>query len=406
VIYLDNNATTPTAPEVVEAMLPWLTEQYYNPSSAYREARAPRDAVERARESVARLLGVGAKTELLFTGGATEGNNAALWGTLRANPERRHVIVTKVEHPAVLEVAREIERSGYRVTYLGVDGQGRLDVRDLIRALTPDTAIVSIMMANNETGVVFPVADLARIVKRTDPGILFHTDATQAVGKLPIDLTRGLADVDLLTLSGHKLHGPKGVGALFVRRGVRWRPYLLGGHQERGRRAGTENVPGVVGLGVACELARAHMNDISHERRLQERLEREITAAIPNVLVNGGEALRLPNTTNVSFEYVEGEGILFALNEHGFCASSGSACTSGSLDPSHVLKAMGVPFTAVHGSLRLSTSRYTTDADIDALLEVLPGVIASLRHISPYWDQAKNAPREGVEVFVQPKYKE
>lgn len=406
VIYLDNNATTPTAPEVVEAMMPWLTEHFFNPSSAYREAKGPRDAVERARESVARLLGVGAKTELLFTGGATEGNNAALWGTLRANPERRHVIVTRVEHPAVLEVAREIERSGYRVTYLGVDGQGRLDVRDLIRALAPDTALVSIMMANNETGVVFPIADLARIVKRTDPAILFHTDATQAVGKLPIDLTRAFADVDLLTLSGHKLHGPKGVGALFVRRGVRWRPYLLGGHQERGRRAGTENVPGVVGLGVACELARAHQPDVGHERRLQDRLEREIKAAIPNVLVNGGEALRLPNTTNVSFEYVEGEGILFALNEHGICASSGSACTSGSLDPSHVLKAMGVPFTAVHGSLRLSTSRYTTDAEIDALMAVLPGVIANLRRISPYWDHAKNAPREGVEVFVQPKYKE
>jgi len=406
VIYLDNNATTPLAPEVFEAMLPWLKEQFYNPSSAYQEARPPRDAVERARESVARLIGAGAKTEVLFTAGATEGNNAALWGTLRANRERRHVVVTKVEHPAVLEVAREIERSGFRVTWLGVDSQGRLDVRDLIRALTPDTALVSVMMANNETGVVFPVADLARIVKRTDPGIVFHTDATQAVGKLPIDLSKAMADVDLLTLSGHKLHGPKGVGAMFVRRGVRWRPYFLGGHQERGRRAGTENVAAIVGLGVAAELARAHVGEVAHERRLQARLEREIKARIPNVRINGEEAPRLPNTTNVAFEYVEGEGILFALNEHGVCASSGSACTSGSLDPSHVLKAMGVPFTAVHGSLRLSTSRYTTDAEIDALLAVLPGVIENLRRISPYWDQQKNAPREGVEVFVQPKYRE
>jgi cysteine desulfurase len=386
-------------------MLPWLKDEFFNPSSAYREARGPRDAIERARESVARLLGVGAKTEVLFTAGATEGNNAALWGTLRANPERRHVIVSKVEHPAVLEVAREIERAGYRVTWLSVDGAGRLDVRELIHALTPDTALVSLMMANNETGVIFPIADLARIVKRTDPAIVFHTDATQAVGKLPVDLTRDLADVDLLTLSGHKLHGPKGIGVLFVRRGIRWRPYLLGGHQERGRRAGTENVPGIVGLGVACELARAHAADAAHELRLQQRLEREVTERIPHVLVNGGGAPRLPNTTNVSFEYVEGEGILFALNEHGICASSGSACTSGSLDPSHVLKAMGVPFTAVHGSLRLSTSRYTTDADLDTLLDVLPGVIASLRRMSPYWDQDKNAPKAGVEVFVQPKYK-
>ncbi len=406
VIYLDNNATTPVAPEVFEAMLPWLKEHYFNPSSAYKEARAPRDAVERARESVARLIGAGAKTEVLFTGCATEGNNAALWGTLRANPDRRHVVVTQVEHPAVLEVAREIERSGYRVTYLPVDGQGRLDVRDLIRALAPDTALVSIMMANNETGVVFPVADLARIVKRTDPAIVVHTDATQAVGKLPVDLSRGLSDVDLLTLSGHKLHGPKGVGAMFVRRGIRWRPYFLGGHQERGRRAGTENVAAIVGLGVAAELARTHLlSGSNHELRLQARLEREIRARIPNVLINGEGAPRLPNTTNVAFEYVEGEGILFALNEHGVCASSGSACTSGSLDPSHVLKAMGVPFTAVHGSLRLSTSRYTTDAEVDALLDVLPGVIANLRRISPYWDQEKNAPREGVDVFVQPKYR-
>jgi len=405
VIYLDNNATTQVAPEVVDAMLPWLRESYFNPSSSYDQARGPRDAVERAREQVGRILGAGSTTEVLFTSCGTESNNAALWGALRANPDRRHVVTTAVEHPAVIEVAREIERQGYRVTVLPVDRDGRLDPRDLVHAIERDTAIVSIMHANNETGVVFPVASLSRVVKETDARILFHTDATQSAGKVPLDLTRDLPHVDLLTFSGHKLHAPKGVGALYVRRGVRWRPFLVGGHQERGRRAGTENVASIVALGRACELARQHYLDEDRLRTHHRRLEREVRERIPNVLVNGEGAERLPNTTNFAFEFVEGEGILFALNQHGICASSGSACTSGSLDPSHVLKAMQIPFTAAHGSLRISSSRYTADSDFDRLFEVLPDIIASLRRMSPYWDQRKNAPKEGADVFVQGKYR-
>lgn len=404
-IYLDNNATTPLAPEVFEAMTAWLRDQFYNPSSAYEAARPARDAVERARESVARLLGAGARSEVIFTSGATEANNAALWGALRANPERTHVITSSVEHPAVLEVAKEIQRLGYRVTFLPVSTRGTLDPKDLLKALTPDTAVVSLMHANNETGVIFPVGDLARMVKQADPKILFHTDATQSVGKVPFRMESEFQAVDLLSLSAHKLHGPKGVGALYVRRGARWRPYLLGGHQERGRRAGTENVAGIVGLGKACDLARESFVQEARLRGIQRRLEQQVKERIPRVLINGEGADRLPNTSNFAFEFVEGEGILMALQDHRILASSGSACTSGSLDPSHVLKAMDVPFTAAHGSLRISTSRYTTEAEIDRLVEVLPGVIESLRRISPYWDSDRNAPREGAEVFIQGKFR-
>ena len=406
IIYFDNNATTKTAPEVVETMIPFLKEEFYNPSSAYDAARGPRDAIRRAREWASRIVGAGSRTEMIFTASGTEGNNAALWGTLRANPGRRHIVTTAVEHPAVIEVAREIERSGYDVTILPVDGDGQLDTRDLIRAIRPDTALVSIMHANNETGVIFPLAKLAGVVKGTDPNIVFHTDATQTVGKMPIDLNHALKDVDILTFSGHKLHAPKGVGAMFVRRGTRWRPYLLGGHQERGRRAGTENVASIVGLGKACDLAAHNMVEEERLRKLHRQLEETVKAQIPNVFINGEGAPRLPNTTNVAFEFVEGEGILFALSEYGVCASSGSACTSGSLDPSHVLKAMNIPFTAAHGSLRLSSSRYNTKKDFQAVAEALPPIISSLRRMSPYWDQAKNAPKKGVEVFVQEKYRE
>ncbi len=404
-IYLDNNATTCVAPEVLDVMLPFLKEQYYNPSSTYPEASFAHDAIERAREQVARIVGAGTRSEILFTGCATEGNNAALWGALRANPDRKHVVTTAVEHPAVLEVAKDLQRFGYRVTVLPVDTAGRLNAGDLLKALAPDTAIVSIMHANNETGVMFPVGELARLVKRVDPKIVFHTDATQTVGKVPMSLSKDLAAVDLLTMSGHKVHAAKGVGAMFVRRGARWRPFLIGGHQERGRRAGTENVAGIVGLGRACTLALESYREEERLRQLQQWLEQSIKAKIPNVFVNGEGAERLPNTSNFAFEYVEGEGILMALVDAGILASSGSACTSGSLDPSHVLKAMNVPFSAAHGSLRISMSRYTTGAEVDRLIEVLPGVIDSLRRISPYWDQEKNAPREGVDIFVQEKYR-
>jgi cysteine desulfurase len=405
VVYLDNNATTPLAPEVLEVMLPFFKDQFFNPSSTYPESKGPATAIEMARESVARLVGAGAKSEIMFNSGATEGNNSALWGALRANPDRKHLITTRVEHPAVLEVAKEIERSGYRVTILGVDRQGQLDRAELLRALAPDTAVVSIMHANNETGVLFPIDELSRIVKAADPRVVFHTDATQTVGKVPINLANTLAHVDLLTMSGHKLHGPKGVGAMFVRRGTRWRPHQIGGHQERGRRGGTENVAGIAGMGKACELARMSMKDEERLGQLQKWLEATVKERIPNVFLNGEGAPRLPNTSNFAFEFVEGEAILLALNDAGFCASSGSACTSGSLDPSHVLKAMDVPFTAAHGSLRISTSRYTTGSDIDSLLDALPPIIDSLRRISPYWDSAKNAPRDDVDVFVQEKFR-
>ncbi len=403
-VYADNNATTKVAPEVVDAMMPYLTEEYFNPSSMYDVARGPGIVLDRARRTVAEFFGGVRTDEILFTSCATESNNAAIFGTVRANPDRRHVITTQVEHPAVLNVCKELERQGHDVTFLGVDRAGRLVMEEFVKAIRPgETALVSIMHANNETGVVFPVAELARIVKETDPGIVFHTDATQSVTKLPIDLTREFAHVDLLSFSGHKIHAPKGVGALFVRRGAAWRPFMLGGHQERGRRAGTENVAFIVGLARALELAAADGPQVEERlRRLRDRLERELTARIPYLEVNGREAERLPNTLNVACHFIEGEGILYQLSAAGICASSGSACTSGSLDPSHVLKAMHVPFTAVHGSVRFSFSRYTEEADIDRILEVFPGIVASLRRLSPYWDQEHDRPRpEGEELLHQ-----
>jgi cysteine desulfurase len=334
---------------------------------------------------------------VVFTSCGTESNNAALRGAARANPGRRHLITTAVEHPAVLEVAKAMAREGFELTVLPVDRAGRLDLADLVRALRPGaTLMVTAMHANNETGVIFPIAELARLVKETDPGILVHTDATQTAGKLPLDLAGALAHVDLLSFSGHKLHAPKGVGVLFQRRGSRVAPYLLGGHQERGLRAGTENVAGIVALGRACELAVASMADEARVQALRDRLEREVLARTSWALVNGAEAPRLPNTSSFAFHFVEGESILFELDRHGISASSGSACTSGSLEPSHVLRAMGVPRTAAHGSVRLSLSRYTTAVDIDHAVAVLPDAVARLRRISPYWDVARGAPREDV----------
>jgi cysteine desulfurase len=404
VIYLDNNATTPIAPEVLEAMLPFLRDQYFNPSSTYPQAKIPAEAIESARESVARLVGAGSKSEIIFNGGATEGNNSALWGALRANPDRRHIVTTAVEHPAVLEVVREMERQGYRVTFLPVNSDGKLDAADLVRSIQDDTAVVSIMHANNETGVIFPIAELAALAKKVNSQIVFHTDATQTVGKMRIDVQHDLKDIDILTMSGHKVYAAKGVGAMFVRRGARWRPWQLGGHQERGRRAGTENVASIVGLGAAARML-MHHDDSAKLQKMRDKLETAIRGQIPNLFINGAKAPRLPNTTNFAFEYVEGESMLLALNDYGICVSSGSACTSGSLDPSHVLKAMNVPFSAAHGSLRISTSRFTAESDMDALIEALPIVIGQLRTISPYWDSVTNAPRTDVDMFVQEKYR-
>jgi cysteine desulfurase len=394
ITYLDNNATTQVAPEVLEAMVPFLTENYFNPSSMYEPARQTGIAVADARKNIAECLGGVDPKEILFTGCATESNNTAIVGTAHGNPNRKHIITTAVEHPAVLEVCKELERNGYKVTYLKVDRNGNLDVHEFIQALSPNTLLVSIMHANNETGVIFPIEQLSRIAKQTDPSIIFHTDATQTVGKLPIDLVRGLPFVDLLSFSGHKLHAPKGIGALFMRRGVRCRSFMLGGHQEGGRRAGTENVPYIVGLSKALSLAMENCErDEARILGLRDKLENALMEKIPSVQVNGKGALRLPNTLNISFHYIEGEGMLFQLSSFGICASSGSACTSGSLEPSHVLRAMKVPFTAVHGSVRFSLSRYNTDEDIDKIIDVFPQIVANLRKLSPYWDNERNAPR-------------
>ena len=401
-VYLDNNATTAVAPEVRKAMEVYFTSEYFNPSSAYDRASPAAQAVKRARETVARFLGGVDPVEILFTSCATESLNAALFGAVRANPSRRHILTTAVEHPAVYEVCKELERSGLEVTFLPVDRAGNLELRTFIRSLRPDTLIVAIMHANNETGVIFPIEQLARITKETDPAILFLTDATQTAGKLPLDLCGDLRHVDLLAFSGHKLHAPKGVGALFVRRGTPIRPFLIGGHQEGGRRAGTENVPYIAGLARAVELAQEDHDGIEARiRRLRDRLEAGLLAQIPCLEVNGQGALRLPNTSNISVHFIEGEGILYQLNEHGVFASSGSACTSGSLEPSHVLRAMHVPFTAVHGSVRLSLGRYNTDEDVDKALEVFPHIVANLRRLSPYWDTTHNRPRPEAEAMMR-----
>jgi cysteine desulfurase len=393
IIYADNNATTPVAPEVVAAIQPFLTGQYFNPSSAYDQARRVSAALTEARKDVAALLGGSAPSLLTFTSCATESNNWALTGVARANPQRRHIITTTVEHPAVLEVCKDLARQGYEVTFLPVDRSGQLDLNAYIRALRPDTLLVTIMNANNESGVIFPIAELARIAHETNPAIIFHTDATQSVGKLPLDLTAEFQHVDLLSFSGHKLHAPKGVGALYIKRGTPIRPLLIGGHQENGRRAGTENVPYIVGFGRACRLAAEHMADEDRIRALRDRLEAALIAKIPFLEVNGQGAPRLPNTLNLACHYIEGESILYELNAQGVCASSGSACTSGSLEPSHVLQAMHVPFTAIHGSVRFSLSRYNTAEEVERLIEIFPDVVARLRRISPYWDVTRNAPR-------------
>jgi len=393
-IYLDNNATTQIAPEVREAMMPYLGELYFNPSSMYEPATQVRQALESAREKIAAFLDARSPKELLFTSCATESNNMAVFGLIRAVPQHKHIITTTVEHSATLEVCKELQRTGYEVTFLPVDRNGNLDLGEYVRALRPDTLLVTIMHANNETGVIFPIERLARIAKETNPSIIFHTDATQSFTKLPIQMQGNFRHVDMLSFSGHKFHAPKGIGGIYIRRGTPCRTYMIGGHQENERRGGTENVPYIVGMCKAIELSQIdHDREIERIAALRDRLERGILEKIPYVEVNGGGAPRMPNTLNVACHYVEGEGILYQLNESGIYASSGSACTSGSLEPSHVLKAMQVPFTAMHGSVRFSLSRYTTGEEIDKVLEVFPEIIDRLRRLSPYWDYANGYPR-------------
>lgn len=380
-IYLDNNATTRTAPEVLEAMLPFFADLYGNPSSMHFFGGQVARYLNTAREQVAALIGAH-PSEIVFTSCGTESDNAAIMGTLYSYPEKKHLVISRVEHPAVLNVAHHLQARGYRISELRVDGQGQLDLDELRHVLTEDTALVSIMTANNETGVIFPIDEIAAIVR--ERGIPFHTDAVQAVGKIPMDMSR--SPIDMLSLSGHKLHAPKGIGALYIRKGTRFAPFVVGGHQEAGRRGGTENVPYIIGLGHAAEFCLTHLEEENiRVRALRDRLEAELLERIPNTIVNGDRQHRLPNTTNLSFEYIEGESILMLLSDEGVCASSGSACTSGSLQPSHVLRAMGVPFTAAHGSIRFSLSIYNTEEDVDAVIDVLPPIIQRLRDISPFW---------------------
>ena len=389
VIYFDNNATTPLAPEAYEAMRPYLTEYYGNPSSIHSFGSQVSRKIEEARGQVAALVGAADPVEIIFTSCGTEGDNAAIRAILEARPDKRHIVTSQVEHPAVLETCRHLEKKGYRVTRLGVDGEGLLDLDELRDALTEDTALVSIMYANNETGVIFPIDAIGETVKSR--AIPLHVDAVQAAGKIPLNMKK--SPVDLLTISGHKFHGPKGVGALYVKKDIPFRPFILGGHQERSRRGGTENVAGIIGMGKAAELA---LKGIHDERKqvgeLRDHLESSLLEACPGCRVNGHREKRLANTLNVSFELLEGEAILVLLDEYGICASTGSACTAGSTEPSHVLRAMGVPPAWIQGAVRFSLSRYNKDEEVRFVTEKVPLVIERLRGLSAL---GKIAGREG-----------
>lgn len=407
-IYLDNNATTKVAPEVVETVGEYLRDQFWNPSSMYEPSLALAREIEGARARVAAAIGAANPDEIIFTSCATESNNAALFGGLRAalkaSPKRRRIITTKVEHPAVIEVCRRLEKDGYHVDWIGVDRDGAIDLPAFVQALKPgETAVVSVMHANNETGVVFPIEKLSRIVKQTDPKILFHVDATQSIMKLPINLSLepdadaengAFRYVDMLSFSGHKIHAPKGVGALYLRRGAAFEHFLLGGHQERGRRAGTENVPYIMGLATALSLETPEelVENGRRMARLRDKLQNAIEERVPWVVVNGKNSPRTPNTLNVAVYGAEGEAILMLMSEKGVCISSGSACTSGSLEPSHVLTAMQVPSGALQGNFRFSLSRYTTEDEIDRAIDAFVEVVAKVRQTSSKWDDVKGEP--------------
>lgn len=381
-VYVDNNATTAVAPEVTESMLPFFHEQWGNPSSMHTFGGKVKRNVDAAREKVAALIGAEHPSEIIFTSCGSESDNMAIRGSVDAMDGHPHVITTRVEHAAVLGPCHYLEDRGYRLTTLEVDAKGNLDMGKVREASSSGKkTVASIMWANNETGVLFPVPEIAALIK--EGGGIFHTDAVQIAGKLPISVKD--QPIDLLSISGHKLYAPKGIGALYVRRGTKITPHIMGGHQERGRRAGTENVPYIVGLGTACEMAMATMAaDAEHERRLRDRLEAGILATCKGSQINGDVSSRLPGTTNISFEYVEGESILLMLDDVGIYASTGSACASGSLEPSHVLRAMDVPRSMVHGSIRFSFGRYNTEADVDYILEKLPPIIKRLRELSPF----------------------
>lgn len=385
-IYLDNNATTQIDPQVVEAMQPYLSVYFGNASSQHGFGVPVEKAITKAREQVADFLGAEYLDEIIFTSCATESDNTALWSALWSQKGKNEIVTTPVEHPAILQTCDFLSSHGAKINYLHVSNHGDLDLNEFESLLNERTALASVMWANNETGNIYPVEKLAEIAY--NHGVMFHTDAVQAVAKIPVDLKK--TKINMLSFSGHKIHAPKGVGVLYVRRGTRFVPFMKGGHQERGRRAGTENVPYIVGLGVACELAKKNLETVSTRvKALRDKLEKGILSSIPECFITGDEAVRTDNTLNVAFKFVEGEAILLMLNEYGIAASSGSACSSESLEPSHVMRAMNVPFSAAHGTIRFSLSRFTTEEEIDKTLQVLPGIIENLRNLSPYWKQGK-----------------
>lgn len=398
-IYLDNNATTMVDSKVVETMLPFFTEQYGNPSSMHSFGNKVGMAIKKARKQIQKLLGAEHDSEIIFTSCGTESDSTAILSALKAQPERNEIITTVVEHPAVLSLCEHLEKEGYKVHYLKVNKKGQLNLDEYKELLSDRVAVVSVMWANNESGTLFPVLEMAELANAA--GVMFHTDAVQAVGKISMDLKS--SKIDMLSISGHKLHAPKGIGVLYLRRGVRFRPLLRGGHQERGRRAGTENVASIVALGKASEMAMDHMEfENTKVKAMRDRLEQGILEAVSHCFVTGDPDNRLPNTCNIAFEFVEGEAILMLLNKQGIAASSGSACTSGSLEPSHVMRAMDIPYTAAHGSTRFSLSRYNTMEDVERVIEAIPPIMEKLRKLSPYWGE--NGPVEEPEKAFAPTY--
>lgn len=379
VIYFDNNATTRTAPEVLEEMTPYFCEKYGNASSMHTFGGSNKRAIEKARANVASLINAQPQ-EVIFTSGGTEADSTAIYSSVNSYPNKKHIITSAVEHPAVLEVFKKLASQGYRVDFIGVDTNGRFDMDSFKKLIDNETALVSVMWANSETGTIFPVKEIAKITH--EYGALFHTDGVQALGKIITDVKE--TDVDLMSFSSHKINGPKGMGGLYIKTGTRFLPFMVGGHQERLRRAGTENVPSIVGFGKAALLAKEHLKETDKIALLRDTLEKGLLEKIENIKVNGDRENRLPNTTNISFGYIEGESILMMLDEYGICASSGSACTSGSLEPSHVLRAMQVPFQFAHGSIRFSLGRYNTLEEVKKVVEVMPAIVSRLRALSPF----------------------
>ncbi len=385
-IYLDNNATTKVDPKVLESMLPYFKENYSNPSSIYSFGGVAKNAIDESRETIRDFINAKSAKEIFFTASGSESSNTAIKGILDCNKSKKHIITTKVEHPCVLNLYKTLESYGYKVDYINVNSNGDLNLDELENSIKNDTVLVSCMWANNETGIIFPIEKISQIIKEKNKDTKLFVDAVQAAGKIPIDVQA--ANIDLLGISGHKFHAPKGIGALYVKSGTLFTPLIVGGHQERGKRAGTENVPYIVGMAKAAQLAKEGLNyELSEVKRLRDKLESGLLNNIYNSRLNSGVISRVPNTTNIGFEYIEGELILLHLSDFGICASSGSACTSGSLEPSHVLKAMGTPFTALHGSIRFSLSRFTTEREIDAVLATMPRIIDKLRKISPFQNE-------------------